>query len=242
MVPVADIWPGMTLTAQTPTAERAVVHVLTPTAPLLTATPLPPLERAWRATVYVEGDSGSGSGGVVDPRGYILTNYHVVAGESWVIVAVNGPRQDEPPETFYLAEVVAGDEDLDLALLRITADEGGRSVHGSLGLVTVPIGDSDRVNPGDSVRILGFPGVGGNTLTLVDGVVAGFHEDGLGHARGWIKADAEVSPGSSGGVAINQAGEWIGIPTWVSAEKLTLGRLSVLRPINLAQDLLHRIP
>lgn len=104
-----------------------------------------------------------------------------------------------------------------------------------------PIG-SKGVRNGDTVTILGFPKINGATVTLTRGTVAGFHEDELGNERGWIKTDAEIGPGNSGGMAIDEAGELIGVPTFVSAEARTLGRIGGLRPINLAQALLRQVP
>jgi len=206
------------------------------------------IERARLATVLIialdtSGDEvNGGSGSVVDSRGYILTNLHVVEDGDTLVVAVNTEDQNEPPEIAYLAEMVDWDANLDLALLRVVSLEDGRPLPTSLNLPAVPIGDSDTLRIGDAITILGFPEVGGATVTLTRGMVAGFHEDSLGHERGWIKTDAEISPGNSGGVAINEAGELIGVPTFVSAEARTLGRIGGLRPINLAWPLLGRIP
>jgi len=212
----------------------------TPLSP--TATPLPPLERARLATVQVIGETGAGSGSVIDARGYLLTNHHVVDGQATLRIALNSLDPNAPPALAFQAEVVDWDADLDLALLHIVADEAGQALSRTPDLTSLPLGDSDQVKIGDEIVILGFPDVGGDTLTLTRGSVAGFHPDGLGNQRGWIKTDAEISPGNSGGVAVNAAGELIGVPTWVSAEELTLGRLGVLRPINLAAPLLGQIP
>lgn len=213
-----------------------------PTTPSASTLSLSPLEHARLATVQIIGMAGGGSGGVVDPRGYILTNYHVVAQEAILLVALNSSRQDAAPEPMFRAQVVASDRDLDLALLQIVADDAGRPLSKGLDLVSLPIGDSDQVQLGDSIVILGFPDVGGATLTLTRGTVAGFSQDDLGHRRGWIKTDAEISPGNSGGAALNHAGELIGVPSLVSTEDRTLGRIGVLRSINLARPLMQRIP
>jgi S1-C subfamily serine protease len=82
--------------------------------------------------------------------------------------------------------------------------------------------------------------VGGDTVTLTRGTVAGFHNDGV-QPRAWIKTDTEISPGNSGGMAINAAGELVGIPTWVSSEERTMGRIGVLRPVNLAKPLIDQV-
>jgi S1-C subfamily serine protease len=205
------------------------------------------LERARLATVlilaldYSGNPFAGGSGGVIDPRGYILTNYHVVEGSSGLLIGINAVDENKPAEFAYLAEPVSMDPDLDLALLRIVSDEDGQPLPAEISLPTLPIGDSDAVRIGDDVIILGFPDIGGETLTLTSGSVSGFTEDILGHIRGWIKTDAEISPGNSGGVAVNEEGELIGIPTYVSSEERTLGRLGGLRPIVLARPLLDQI-
>lgn len=209
----------------------------TPTRSAPTATPLPPLERARLATVQIIGETGGGSGSVVDARGYVLTNYHVIAGETTLYVAVNGPDQSAPPQISFQAEVVVWDDELDLALLNIVADSQGQRLSNPPDLIALPRGDSSLLKIGDEIIVLGFPGIGGNTLTLSRGSVAGFHEDEIGHTQGWIKTDAEISPGNSGGAALNADGELIGVPTWVSTEQITQGRLGVLRPINLADSL-----
>lgn len=220
----------------TPTRQAAQTGPK-PTSP----SSLTALERARLATVLIVGLWGEGSGSVVDPRGYILTNAHVVGEETTLEIAINTASQADPPQIAYHAEVVDLDEELDLALLHIVADAAGNLLPSALHLVALPIGDSDQVRLGDEIDILGFPGVGGETLTLSKGTVAGFHSDGR-FARGWIKTDAEISPGNSGGTAIDRTGGLIGIPTLVSTEQETAGRIGELRPVKLAEPLLDRIP
>ncbi|MCJ7433645.1 MAG: serine protease [Anaerolineales bacterium] len=94
----------------------------------------------------------------------------------------------------------------------------------------IPVGDSDELNTGDPITIIGFPGVGGYTPTLTTGVVSGFLAD-----EGLIKTDAEISAGNSGGMAINQKGELIGVPTLKTTGTDYLG---YIRPINLARDII----
>jgi S1-C subfamily serine protease len=205
------------------------------------------LERARLATVLIVAhdafgaEVNGGSGSMVNPEGYILTNLHVVDGGDMLLIYTNTPDQNAPPRVTYRAELVDADTHLDLALLRLVSWHDGRPLPLSLNLPAVPAGDSDSLQIGDAVTIMGFPEVGGETLTLTRGTVAGFHEDSVGHSRGWIKTDAEISPGNSGGTAINEVGELVGVPTFVSAEARTLGRIGGLRPINLAAPLLHRI-
>ena len=213
-------------------------------------TPVPPFELARRATVFVvafvddtEGDAYTGSGSIVDSRGYILTNYHVVADTRLQFVGLNSPKEDAPPEDYYFVEIVDYDEGLDLALLRIVGDVDGDPLDGTLILPILEIGDSDQVNLGESITILGFPGLGEDTVTLTKGTVSGFIDDtDLDIHRGWIKTDAETSPGNSGGVAIDAQGKLIGVPTQVTFRTDMGSVIGLVRPINLANDLLDNIP
>jgi S1-C subfamily serine protease len=226
-----------------------------------------------------------GSGTVVTPDGLILTNWHVtdmnLHGSSiadWeqqlqsdgrkVSIAIDRssllvllPDRDGQPAPRYTAVVEQADDRLDLAVLRITGDERGSALSPSnIDLTTVPIGDSDSVSLGDAIDIFGYPGVGGDSLTYSSGVVSGFlREDGLGN-RAWIKTDAVLSGGSSGGAAIDRTGRLIGIPTQgasldcrpgdtdgngtVDAQDIgcvpTGGSIGQLRPTNLALPLLKQ--
>lgn len=231
---------------------------LTPPAAVAPAVPLSAgaaLQRAIQATVQVlapqDGASNvlsTGSGTVVNgEKGFILTNFHVVGDPdtgqyanaervAWIALSPNGSMQ--PPEVRYRAEVVDADAARDLALLRIVADADGNRTPADLGLAAIPVGDSATVQIGDTVTVLGYPGLGGDTITLTRGTVAGFVE-------GWIKTDAETNPGNSGGAAINAAGELIGVPSagYVESgdEDARLpGKLGLIRPINAAQSLLKQ--
>lgn len=222
-----------------------VASSLSPTA---TSTPAEARRRALTAAVKISvidsagEEQGSGSGSVLTPGGLILTNYHVVeeaflANGWWLQISIQ-KDPDTAPLPLFRAESVAYDGELDLIVLRVLALDGGL-LSVSPNLSPIPLGDSDRVQIGDDLTIIGFPGVGGETVTLTRGTVAGFHDDGT-RTRAWIKTDTEIGPGNSGGIAINQAGELIGIPTWVSAEDRTLGRIGVLRPVNLAKPLISQ--
>jgi S1-C subfamily serine protease len=160
----------------------------------------------------------SGSGSIVTADGYILTNAHVVLPDKNYDVdglLVSLTREaDEPPEPSFLAEVVVADPDLDLAVIRVTADLDGNPIdYASLNLPAVPLGDSDSLELGTPISILGYPGIGGETITLTRGEVAGFvSEPGVkGHA--FIKTSAAIAGGNSGGMAIDEDGYLIGVPT-----------------------------
>lgn len=164
----------------------------------------------------VEGWTGSGS--IISPDGLILTNAHVVLSDRYydvkdLIVALT-INPDQPPERRFYAEVMQADAALDIAVIRVTRDLASNALdHAALGLPAVKLGDSNAVQLGDPIVILGYPGIGGDTITLTSGEAAGFTaEEGVGN-RAFIKTSATIAGGNSGGLAANARGELIGIPT-----------------------------
>jgi serine protease Do len=167
-----------------------------------------------------------GSGSLISSNGLILTNAHVAdpsaVGETGsnpdALVIGIVQSEDQPPVYAYRAEVKAIDGYMDLAVIQITSTVKGDSVDpSSLNLPYVPLGNSDNVHVGDHINILGFPAIGGNTITYTSGDVAGFSaEDKLGD-RAWIKTDATISGGNSGGMGTNDQGQLIGVPSIASS-------------------------
>ena len=198
--------------------------------------------------------SGICSGTLLDNLGHILTNYHCVGqtdlyGEEpglehgdlyskhgMLAVAINNdPRK--VPELKYLAQYVSGNPDRDLAILRIVEDLDGNPAPARLPLVTAKLGDSDKTGIADDIYVLGFPSVGGETVTFTSGTVSGFllDEDGTVLA---VKTDAMVNAGNSGGSAINDKGELIGVPSaGVNNEDI----MFLLVPTNLASPLFKEV-
>ena len=126
-------------------------------------------------------------------------------------------RSDHPPAITYYAQVIDQIPELDLAVLQIVADSKGRRLR-ELNLPYVSIGDSDQLELGERLSIFGYPGIGGETVTFTSGNVSGFSgERGVRSARAWIKTDATIAGGNSGGTAINEAGQLVGIPTQAAA-------------------------
>jgi hypothetical protein len=166
-----------------------------------------------------EGDAvWSGSGTIVSADGLILTNAHVIDNrfDEYDTLAIAITREtDEAPEAEYVAEIVAVDFALDLAVIQMTELLDGGSSAGNFPFVRV--GDSDDLEIGDQIRILGYPGIGGETITFTDGSVSGFTAERSVGNRAWIKTDATIAGGNSGGLAINDAGELIGVPTIVGS-------------------------
>jgi pSer/pThr/pTyr-binding forkhead associated (FHA) protein len=212
--------------------------------------------QALRAAVFIltpidgtADEFSTGSGSLLTPAGHILTNFHVIgdvdSGEYYnqyqaTLVGLNWEDPEGMPNTFYIAEIVQADRDLDIALLHIVASEEGDNLPAGLEFPTVPVGDSDSVGIGDELAIVGFPGLGGETITLTRGTVSGFLADEAGRPRSWIKTDAEINPGNSGGMAINVKGELIGIPTIVISGQEVTGKIGWIRPIKFAYPLIDQ--
>jgi serine/threonine-protein kinase len=160
----------------------------------------------------------TGSGSIISPDGMILTNAHVVLPDRYfpvdaLIVAMT-VDEDKPPEPAYYAKVLQADESLDIAVIRIFKDMDNNPVdYTKVNLPYVPLGDSDALKLGDPVTIIGYPGIGGQTITLTRGDISGFTaETGRGE-RAFIKTSATIAGGNSGGLAADQNGYLIGIPT-----------------------------
>ena len=192
---------------------------------------------------------GWGSGTLVSPDGLILTNAHVAtptapglaAGQSedpdQLLVALV-EEEDRPPIPAYRAEVLTSEGYLDLAVVAVVATVEGDAIdREELALPFVVLGDSDQIGLGEELIVLGFPGIGGDTISLTTGRVAGFLSDERVAVRAWVKTDSQISPGNSGGLAADQAGRIIGIPTEVAFGP-GFGELGRLRPVNLAKTLI----
>src|SRR6202521_4866026 len=138
-----------------------------------------------------------GSGVIVDKRGYILTNNHVVDQATKVQVQLNGETAR------YTAKVIGVDEDTDLAVLKIDT---------SKDLPTARLGNSDGVQVGDWVLAIGSPF--GLQATVTAGIISAKDRGGIGHQfQRFLQTDAAINPGNSGGPLVDLAGEVIGINT-----------------------------
>jgi Do/DeqQ family serine protease len=155
-------------------------------------------------------ESSLGSGVIVSEDGYILTNNHVVAGESGrlslrqlpdITVAL-ADRREVP------AEIVGVDPDTDLALLKV--NEGG--------LATIPWGDSTRLKVAEWVLAIGNPFQLNQTVTL--GIVSALGRTNVGISmyEDFIQTDAAINPGNSGGALVNSRGELVGINTAIFSQ------------------------
>jgi len=191
-----------------------------------------------------------GSGTIIDPTGLILTNYHVVEEETetdsgevlrWDELGVAlTVGTDEPPEASYFAQVLAQDPLLDLAVIQPYADTEGNPIDpATLNLPTIPIGEATELVVGQGLDILGYPSIGGETITLTTGRVSGFlSQEGVEERRAWVKTDATAAPGNSGGAALDENGLLVGVPTRANTD--IGGSINRVRPVNLAEDVIAR--
>jgi S1-C subfamily serine protease len=186
-----------------------------------------------------------GSGTIVNKDGYILTNFHCVGengslynSEGYVAIAITDDiKKNIQPQ--YLAQYRSGVENLDLAVIKIVSDLNWNVVSASdLNLSPAIISDSDKVELGDAINILGYPGVGGETITYTAGHVSGFVDEDGDSEIDWIKTDAVVNHGNSGGTAINDNGEMIGVPT-AKIVGLDNDIMFYLKPVNQALPILE---
>ena len=142
-----------------------------------------------------------GSGVIIDSRGYIITNNHVVSGAlSIQVVLSNGTKES--------AQLAGVDAAYDLAVLKMAVPQGGLSV--------APLGDSTQLKVGQEVLVIGNPL--GITQTVTDGIVSALKRsvsEGQGGPtiQNAIQTDAPINPGNSGGALVDLQGNVVGIPT-----------------------------
>lgn len=214
VAPAADLQP------QPSSSLPAEAAPSTSAAPEPAATPSAPLgveelaERVVQIRLLLNGVSVcSGSGTIVSEDGLVLTNSHVITQSSAcphdTIAVALVDQIFAAPEVRFEADLLVDRPDLDLAVIRIARSLDGSPVP---AFNAVPIGAA-QVSLGDELQILGFPGIGGETITATSGTVSGFVETNEGGERSWIKTDAAIAGGNSGGLAANELGELVGIPT-----------------------------
>ncbi len=193
---------------QTPTPIPTPTPTVAPTpipTPQLAAPPAQVVERsnlsveqivakARPSVLRIVGDSNAGSGFVVDAAGYVLTNEHVVAGQSRLTAILDD-------DTRLRARVVSADEQRDIALLRV---EGGNRLK--------PLTFATALKEGEDVIALGYPLNLSGTITITRGIVSALRWfDGVKH----VQTDAAFNPGNSGGPLLNGRGEVVGMNSTV---------------------------
>ncbi len=173
-------------------------------------------------------ETGLGSGVIVSPQGYVLTNYHVIAEADEIRVQLNDGRN-------VIARVIGTDPETDLAVLQIDLDR----------LPVIELGQSDELEVGDLVLAIGNPFGVGQTVTM--GIVSATGRDELGVTtfENFIQTDAAINPGNSGGALVNPDGQLVGINTAVfsnmSLDYPSAQGIGFAIPASLARDIMRQI-
>lgn len=171
-----------------------------------------------------EPQSGLGSGVIVSPSGYVLTNNHVVEGADEIEVFLNDGRHT-------VAKVIGTDPDSDLAVLKIELDK----------LPTMVLGNSDNLEVGDQVLAIGNPfGVG---QTVTSGIVSalGRNQLGINTFENFIQTDAAINPGNSGGALVDTNGNLLGINTAIYSRSGGSMGIGFAIPVSTAKQVLEGI-
>ncbi len=207
-------------------ASPAVVSIATTQA----SAPAHPLQNdPWFRFFYGDREDespqkGLGSGVIVSPEGYILTNNHVIEGAAEIQVTLSDSRRAT-------AQLIGADPDTDLAILRINLER----------LPVIALGNSDTAQVGDRVLAIGNPfGVG---QTVTSGIVSalGRNQLGINTFENFIQTDAAINPGNSGGALVDVNGNLIGINTAIYSRSGGNMGIGFAIPVSTARQVLEGI-
>lgn len=207
-------------------ASSAVVSIATTQA----NAPVHPFQNdPWFRFFYGERDEdtpqqGLGSGVIVSPEGYILTNNHVIEGAAEIQVTLSDSRRTT-------AQLIGADPDTDLAILRIQLER----------LPVITLGNSDAAQVGDRVLAIGNPfGVG---QTVTSGIVSalGRNQLGINTFENFIQTDAAINPGNSGGALVDVNGSLLGINTAIYSRSGGNMGIGFAIPVSTARQVLEGI-
>lgn len=173
-----------------------------------------------------------GSGVVLDTKGNVLTNHHVIEGASSIMVTMNDGSS-------YEAELVGSDASSDLAVVRINGIK-------SSDLTPIELGDSDNLAVGEWVMAIGSPF--GNEQSVSTGIVSALYRstalpstDGTSIYANMIQTDAAINPGNSGGALVNDKGELIGINSVIESYSGSSSGVGFAIPVNYAKNIAEQI-
>ena len=182
----------------------------------------------WFWDPYVT-DGGSGSGSIIDKRGYILTNVHVISGASKIYISLYDGSQ-------YEATVVGEDIDSDLAVIKFDPPEG-------VTLKTISFGDSTNLVVGQKVIAIGNPF--GMERTMTTGIVSGLgrpiQNSNNRIIRNMIQTDAAINPGNSGGPLLDTTGKMVGINTMIMSSSGSSSGVGFAVPSEIAVRVVNDI-
>jgi serine protease Do len=168
-------------------------------------------------------EHGIGSGVIVSPDGYILTNYHVVKHAVKINVTLMDKRE-------FAAKLVGTDPKTDLALIKINTKQS---------LPYAALGDSHKVQVGDWVVAIGNPF--GFNLTVTTGIVSAKERALGGNYDNFIQTDASINPGNSGGPLFNTSGQVIGINTAIYSSTGSNAGIGFAIPVDLAKSVMEQL-
>ncbi len=178
---------------------------------------------------FVEPQEGSGSGSVIDRDGNILTNYHVIEGATKLAVSFGGKKN-------YQAQLVGGDPDTDLAVIKLLERP-------QEPLTVISLGDSEKLEVGQKVLAIGNPF--GLDRTLTTGVISGLQRPIRARngrpIEGAIQTDASINPGNSGGPLLDSHGRMIGINSQILSPSGGSAGVGFAVPVNIAKRIVPQL-
>ncbi len=169
-------------------------------------------------------EQSAGSGVILDPNGYIVTNNHVVEGASQITVTLSDRRE-------FAAKIVGTDPKTDLAIIKIDAKD----------LTSLQWADYDQLQVGDLVLAVGSPFGLSSTVTL--GIISALGRGNVGIAdyEDFIQTDAAINPGNSGGALVNMQGKLIGINTAIFSRTGGSEGIGFAIPSSIAMDIVESL-
>jgi len=211
---------GISFTNAADKTIHAVVHVKN----VALNTAQPTLQDLFYGRVPQKRQLGTGSGVIISPDGYIITNNHVIEDSQQLSVTLNDNRT-------LTAKIIGTDPKTDIALLKVESDEQ---------LPYTTFGDSDTAKIGEWVLAVGNPF--NLTSTVTAGIISAKSRDLSGQStQSFIQTDAAVNPGNSGGALVNTAGELIGINTAITSQTGSYIGYSFAVPSNIAKKVVQDI-
>jgi serine protease DegS len=169
-------------------------------------------------------ESSLGSGVIMSPEGYLLTNNHVTTGADQIVVALKDGRET-------IARVIGSDPETDLAVLKIDLKN----------LPAITIGSSDNIRIGDVALAIGNPVGVGQTVTMGIISATGRNQLGLNTYEDFIQTDAAINPGNSGGALVDANGNLTGINTAIFSKSGGSQGIGFAIPTKLALDVMKSI-
>ncbi|MCA9904134.1 MAG: SH3 domain-containing protein, partial [Anaerolineae bacterium] len=187
--------------------------------------------------VFAETPEGQrqGSGTIVTPTGLIFTNFHVIDSASQITISIFEDF-DRPPLLRYRASIIrnGADEELDFAVLQIDSDRNGTSLNvDGLNLPYIPVYD---ITPNilDRIYLFSYPLIAGGTLAITPGVITTRQLRPVNGTGNYVfyQSDAVFGEGASGGLAVNESNQFVGIPSEMRVERGGGTQLTTIIPIE----------